>query len=83
MFAENARSHAGSCGTPPTTTTQFVVRGSVPKESLVTRPQFAAFPVRSMEPVEAKSVFYSGTSPTGKLPPSIRFPHTDQPEIFR
>jgi Protein of unknown function (DUF3096) len=29
----------------------------------------------SMEPVEAKSVFYSGTLPTGKLPPSIRFPH--------
>jgi hypothetical protein len=31
-----------------------------------------------MEPVEAASVFYSGTSPAGKLPPSIRFPlHTD------
>jgi hypothetical protein len=27
-----------------------------------------------MEPVEATSVFYSGTSPAGKLPPSIRFP---------
>jgi hypothetical protein len=34
------------------------------------------------EPVEATGVSYSGTSATGKLPPSIRFP-TDPPETFQ
>jgi hypothetical protein len=34
----------------------------------------AAISLLEREPVEAKSVFYSGTLPTGKLPPSIRFP---------
>jgi hypothetical protein len=38
-------------------------------------PRFAPFSAAAMEPVEAKSVSYSGTLPTGKLPPSIRFPH--------
>jgi Protein of unknown function (DUF3096) len=31
---------------------------------------------RLLEPIEATGVFYSGTSPTGKLPSSIRFPRS-------
>jgi hypothetical protein len=34
--------------------------------------QCAAFFGKTREPVEAKSVFYSGTAPRAKLPASIR-----------
>jgi hypothetical protein len=81
MMNSFAMMHAGL--SPSRNSTQFIAPGIVPEEPRITTPQFAAFPVQAMEPVEAKSVFYSGTSPTGKLPPSIRFPHTDQPETFR
>jgi hypothetical protein len=55
--------------------TQFIARGIVPENVRPPPPGFAAISSAVMEPVEAKSVFYSGTLPTGKLPPSIRFPH--------
>jgi hypothetical protein len=60
---------------PASNSTQFIARGIVPAKLRATLPGFAAFSIARMEPVEAKSVFYSGTLPTGKLPPSIRFPH--------
>jgi hypothetical protein len=58
----------------PSNSTQFIARGIVPENVRFTPPGFAAFSALSMEPVEATSVFYSGTLPTGKLPPSIRLP---------
>jgi hypothetical protein len=54
---------------------QFIARGIVPGNPGFTQPQFAAISPMPTEPVEATSVFYSGTLPTGKLPPSIRLPH--------
>jgi hypothetical protein len=59
----------------PSKFTQFIARGIVPEKLQFTLPRFAAFSAPRMEPVDAKSVFYSGTLPTGKLPPSIRLPH--------
>jgi hypothetical protein len=59
----------------PSNSTQFIARGIVPEIVRFAPPGFAAFSALAMEPVEAKSVFYSGTLPTGKLPPSIRLPH--------
>jgi hypothetical protein len=55
--------------------TQFIARGIVPGNVRFKLPRFAPFSAAAMEPVEAKCVSYSGTLPTGKLPPSIRFPH--------
>jgi len=59
----------------PGNSTQFIARGIVPENVRFTTPGFAAFSTLAVEPVDAKSVFYSGTLPTGKLPPSIRLPH--------
>src|SRR5665213_1112951 len=55
--------------------TQFIAPGIVPGNVRGKLARFAAFSPLAMEPVEAKSVFYSGTLPAAKLPPSIRFPH--------
>jgi hypothetical protein len=50
------------------------VRGIVPHKLAIRAAAICGIFGRRMEPVEAKSVFYSGTSSPANLPPSIRFP---------
>jgi hypothetical protein len=66
----------------PAMPTQFIARIIVPGTMRLPPPQFSAFFAGFWEPVEAMGVSYSGTSPTGKLPSSIRIPPI-KPETFQ
>jgi hypothetical protein len=55
--------------------TQFMPRCIVPKKRPFHPPLYQAIFCSALEPVEAAGVSYSGTSPTDKLLPSIRFPN--------
>jgi Protein of unknown function (DUF3096) len=52
---------------------QFIPHGIVPEKSTFHPPLNQAIFRSVREPVEATGVSYSGTPPTDKLPPSIRF----------
>jgi hypothetical protein len=64
----------------PAVSSQFIPRCIVPEKRPFHPLLFQAIFRSALEPVEATGVSYSGTPPTDKLPPSIRFP-TDPPEI--
>src|SRR5258708_7138593 len=70
--------------TPAPNASQFIARGIVPEKAGRIRGNFGHFSgqvsccfclqfFRRPEPIDATSVCYSGTSPAGKLRPSIRF----------
>jgi len=65
---------------PSGNSTQFIACIIVPGTTRFAPRNFRHF-FWLREPVEATGVFYSGTSPTGKLPSSIRF-SPDQPETL-